>query len=52
MNQLPSKCETCNKACLGDCKHYKAREAYFSDPKTLKRIYNIQQEDFTLHAEG
>jgi hypothetical protein len=49
---LPSECETCNKPCNHDCEHYTAREAYFEHPRTRKMIYDLQQEDFTLHAEG
>ena len=50
-NKLPEKCRTCNLTCLGDCELYTAREAYFNDPQTLKRIWEIQQEDFTLEGE-
>lgn len=49
--ELPEECHTCDTICLGDCEHYEARESYFSNPETRKRIYDIQQEDFTLHAE-
>ena len=49
-NKLPEACKTCDMTCLGTCEHYTARENYFNDPKTLKRIYDIQQEDFTLGA--
>lgn len=49
--ELPDKCKTCNKTCLGDCELYTLREAYFNHPTTLKRIWDIQQEDFTLFGE-
>jgi hypothetical protein len=50
--KLPEPCHTCNQTCLKECKHYYAREAYFEHPRTRKMIYDIQMEDFTLHAEG